>query len=129
MKANTINIGGKVRPYVFGLNQSIEYCKHRNISITKMNEEIGKLMTNSGDGSEIRDLVWSALKDGARREGSEFDFTPETIADWMEVLSPDQMSDMVNNMAKSLIGVGGNAVKKKKVKSSQSKTYPIEQQK
>ena len=109
-----MNIGGKERELKIGLNQSILYCDLRGISISEMNSDLGKLAT--GTGAELRDLIWSALKDGARKSKTEFPYTNYDVGDWIEELKDEELTkflaDLVGSMPKS------NGKVKKKVKKA-----------
>ena len=93
------NIGGKEMPLKFGLNQSMFYCELRSISIDEMNEQFGNI---SKDVSILRDLLWSAFKDGARVHGSEFTLSNYDIADVMEDMEGDEMSVLISTMTETL---------------------------
>lgn len=80
-----VDIGGKKRPVKFGVNQTAIFCKLRGISAGEYFSFLkDKFVGAKGDGSELRDLLWSALKDGARFKGLEFEVEPEQIGDWMD---------------------------------------------
>lgn len=110
-----MNIGGKDRPVKFGLNQTIEYCKLRGISITQMNDDSLRMQSGSGDGSEIRDLIWSALKDGARFGKVDFEATAYDVGDWLEDLKDGAMEQFMKDFAESMSPIIENnePVKKK----------------
>ena len=86
-----MNIGKENRPVKFGINQSIIFCKLRGITISKMSDVIDNIVKNEVDGSEVRDFLYSALKDGARKEKQTFDFTPEDVGDWMEDVDLEEL--------------------------------------
>ncbi len=100
-----MKIGGKDRPIRFGINQSIIFCRLRGITINQMDADIKKIIKNEVDGSEIRDLLFSALKDGARKEKQQFDFEPENVGDWMEEIETKDLEQffvgLVDGMPKS----------------------------
>ena len=80
-----IAIGGKSRPVKFGVNQTSEFCKLRGIGAGEYFAFLkDKFVGAKGDGGEFRDLLWSALKDGARLKKLEFEYTPEDVGDWMD---------------------------------------------
>ena len=109
-------IAGKERPLKFGINQTDLYCTLRGISVTQMNEEFQRFADGNYTGGEIRDLIWSALKDGARKEGIEFDLTNFDIGDAMEDLKEGELDKALAAMAEGMPkdrGNGGVAVKKK----------------
>ena len=108
-------IGGKERPIKIGLNQSIIYCELRGISITKMNDDFVKLANGSGTGAEVRDLIWSALKDGARKAKEPFEVDNFEVGDWLEEMEPEQMATFMNDLASSMPKVRAGKGKKKVV--------------
>ena len=93
------SIGGKEMPMKWGLNQSMFYCELRGVSIDVMNEQ---LKTISSDMSVLRDVLWSAFKDGARIAKQEFELTNYDIADLMEVMTEDEMNALVDKMVETL---------------------------
>lgn len=105
-----MKIGGKDRPIKFGLNQSILYCELRKINISEMNKDFSKI-ANGGTGSEIRDLVWSALKDGARYEKTDFKFTNLDVGDWFDSIEEGEMEKFLQELLDSM---PNKDVKKKK---------------
>ena len=78
-------------PVSFGMQQSINYCTLRGITITAMQDEINGIATGETDGTHIRDLIWSALKDGARKAKKSFELEPEDVADMIEDMSHEEM--------------------------------------
>lgn len=97
-----MKIGGKEHKLKFGLNQSILYCELRKISVNQMNEEFASFADGTYNGSEIRDLLWSALKDGARVAKKPFNKTNYDIGDLMENMSEAEMSSFLLEMADSM---------------------------
>ncbi len=95
-----MKIGGKDRTIKCGLNQSFEYCELRKISISEMNADLSNIA--KGDGSQIRDLIWSALKDGARIENVEFEYTNYDIGDWLETIDDGEIEKFFKDYLKSL---------------------------
>jgi hypothetical protein len=92
----TITLGGKSRPVKFGTNQTILFCHLRGCTLKDYTEIFKKERLNSYevDGSEARDLMWSALKDGARFRGQEFENTPEDVADWLDEVDELEVKKM-----------------------------------
>jgi len=104
-----MKVGGKERKVKFGLNQSILYCELRKINITKMNEEYNSLSTGDFNGSEFRDLLWSALKDGARINKEAFEDDNLTVGDWLEELTSEDIVSLMGELTGSM-----TVLKKKK---------------
>lgn len=88
-------IGGKQRPIKVGVNQGIIYCELREITINDMYKDLNIIATNQGTGSEIRDLLYSVLKDGARVEKQEFDHTNYEVGDWLETITEEAMAEFM----------------------------------
>jgi hypothetical protein len=100
MKGYSIQtINGKKFPMKWGLNQSMFYCELKGISIDKMNKEFSNL---GNDISILRDLLWSAFKDGARVDGSDFTLTNFDIADLMEDMEGDELTVLIASMTETL---------------------------
>ena len=92
-------VNGVEYPMKWGLNQSMFYCELRKCSIDQMNEELREI---SSDMTVLRDILWSAFKDGARVAKKEFDLTNYDIADLMEEMSVEEMEKMVESMTETL---------------------------
>jgi len=107
-----MKIGGEERLIKIGLNQSILYCDLRKISITEMNADLAKL--SNGTGAELRDLIWSALKDGARVSGTEFKYTEYDVGDWIEELDPSELGEFMKALINSMPKSKGKSKSKKK---------------
>ncbi len=95
-------IGGEDRTLKFGLNQSALYCELRDISIKQMNMDIQRIAQGDGNGSEIRDMIWSALKDGARVEKQAFEFDHFEVGDWLEEVDTNEMAIAIKELAMSM---------------------------
>ena len=107
-----MNIGGKERKLKFGINQSITYCEILNIDISDMDESFQRMANGKGTGTELRALFYSALKDGARIEKSEFNYTVEDIGDWLDEVTPEEIQVAIGEMV-STLAKGKNVAKKK----------------
>ena len=110
-----MNIGGKERPVKIGFNQSVLYCELRGVSISAMNEDYQKMAQGQGNGSEVRDLIWSALKDGARVAKEEFEYSNLDVGDWMEEIEPGQVTEFINELSANLPTRKDKTKSKKKV--------------
>jgi len=106
-------IGGEDRPIKFGINQTDLYCTLRGISITVMQEEMKKFVNGDYTGGEIRDLIWSALADGARKEKIDFPFTNLDVGDWLEEVQEGELTKALNEMNAGAPKVRANSAKKK----------------
>lgn len=110
-----LNIGNKERPIKLGLNQSILYCELRGVTITEMNEDFQKIASGTGTGAEVRDLVYSALKDGCRAAKIESDFDNMDVGDWLEVLDAKELTKFFESMAGAMPKGEADSSDKKKV--------------
>jgi len=96
-----VHIGGEKRLVKFGIN-----------AMAYLSEETGKDLSelNLGIGS-IRDLIWSALKAGAKKKRKDFtwlnpdtkkveDVTVDVVGDWIEEMPQnefDKITEAINN--------------------------------
>jgi len=112
-------IGGEERTLKFGINQTDLFCELRGWSLSKYQDFLVRLGTNEFSVSEYRDLVWSALKDGARYDGREFEFDALTVGDWLDEV-PEYAEFVMNEFLKSMPKANGGQPAKKKQKVSGS---------
>lgn len=81
---NYLTIGGARRPAKFGTNQTAIFCQTRKIDLGQYNQDWHKIITGTGDGSEVRDLLFSALAAGCISAKIPCDFTSEEVGDWID---------------------------------------------
>ena len=75
------------------------YCELRGVSI----DEMSKQLTNiSGDVSVLRDLLWSAFRDGARVDKKEFTLDNFDVADLMEDMKAEEIDTLLKSMTDTL---------------------------
>lgn len=108
-----MKIGKKDRKLKFGLNQSILYCNALGVDISDMDDTFNNMANGKGSGSELRALIWSALKDGARVEKSEFNYSLEDVGDWLDDIEADEVANAIKELSATLAKGGGKASKKK----------------
>lgn len=107
-------IGGQRRPARFNTtNQAAEFCEIRGIGY----KEYAELMTESGlqQPSVIRDLIYSALFDGAIFEGKPVDFNKYNVGVWI-----DQVADKEQFMTDVGKAIGGTANPNEKAQENQT---------
>ena len=110
-------IGGKERPLKFGINQTDLFCEARGIKLKDYYTLLAKFETGDYMFGDIRDLVWSALKDGARQAGEEFEFDRMQVGDLMDDDPAKYISETLTALMESLPKPTDNGgTKKKKVK-------------
>jgi len=98
MEVKFIKIGEGEYPLKWGLNQTINYCNLRHCTINDYNEDIQSLAKGLTTGSELRDLIWSALKDGFRKAKKEFNLSPEDVGDLIENLNSKEINNLISSM-------------------------------
>lgn len=91
---NYINIGGQKRPIKFGTNQSAIYCQTRGCTLAQyLNDMNNERMTKMElDGSEIRDLLFSALCAGCSSAKVAVDFDKMDVGDWMDEMDQAELT-------------------------------------
>ena len=98
-----IELGGQKRPLKFGTNAGVILCELRGITLKEVRELIDpeKMEKYEIDGSEIRDMVYSALVAAARSQNLEVDFNESNVGDWLDEIQekPEIMMEIVTVMA------------------------------
>jgi len=94
-----ISIGGKLRPTKFGTNQTAKYCDIRNVSLMESQNELKDI--KSGNGTTMRDLIYSALWAGCKTEKIDIDFDEYNVGDWMDDIEPDELVKIFTSLANS----------------------------
>lgn len=96
MSTKFVNVGGESRPVKFGFNALIEFSESTGRTI----EDLNNININSFSLRDLMLLCWCALKQGARKEGLEFDATVEDIGDWMDD-TPEALVEVIKEYKKS----------------------------
>jgi hypothetical protein len=118
-KAKYISFAGEQMPVNFGMQQSINYCQIRDITIGEMSADFDAMSKGKTDGSELRDLIWSALKDGARKEKKPFDLTPEDVSDIIEEMSAAEIETFTAALMDTMPKMDASVKKKQTAASLQ----------
>lgn len=101
----TVDIGGKVRALKFGTNATALFCQMHKVGLGGFAE----MFTPEKLSPAVwRDLTYCALVSGARKAGEPVDFTHETVGDWLDDLTEDQLMGIFEVFfASSAQGDGG----------------------
>ena len=77
----TIEIGGKQRPVLFGINALAEFNQATGTDFAW----IFKIIENpfALDFNQLRWLVYTGLKQGAEESGKDIDFTIKDVGNWL----------------------------------------------
>jgi len=76
---NKLAVGGTMRPVHFGFATLSEWCDMCNMTLN----DIGKIGLNMPLSTAIN-MVYCALKHGARKSKVEFNYTTDDVADWLD---------------------------------------------
>ena len=116
-------IGGKERQLRFGINQTDLFCELKGIKLKDYYGLLAGFETGDYMFGDIRDLVWSALKDGARQAGEPMQEDRFTVGDWMDEDPAKYIAQTLEELVGSLPKptANGGAKKKAKVKAYPSK--------
>ena len=90
-----IQLGDKLRPVAFGFAALRYFERESGKPFAEVTDTITDTLT----------IIWSGLKDGARREGKEFSATVEDVADWLD-LRPAAMTELMKIYGESLGNLG-----------------------
>lgn len=99
-----VPIGGKTRLFKFGINQLAIYSEKHNLNLSEL--EMGM--------SQIRDLFWSALVAGARKNKEEIDFDEWDVGEWIDDMEQSDFDKVVSAMNQSMPEQDGKSDSKKK---------------
>ena len=108
-----VKLAGKEFPIAWGFNQVIEYCDLKNITVDQYNTDMENILT--GSISNMRDLIWSALKDGARKAKQEFTLDVYDVGDLLEDAKEGEIADVMNSISDTVPDTRGQSDSKKKV--------------
>ena len=118
-----MNINGKEMPLKYGVNQTDEFCELRGITLNQYYKLLADFETGNYTFGVIRDLIWTALKDGARQAGTEFTLSVYDVGDAMDTDPAGYISEALVQLVETLPKPTDNGgAKKKKVKPQPSKT-------
>ena len=83
-----VKIGGKDRVVKFGTNATALFCQMHKIGLG----QFGTLFAPENlSPVHYRDLIYCALVSGSRKMNEQVDFTPETVGDWIDELSEEEL--------------------------------------
>ena len=108
----TVKLGGQKRSLKFGTNSTAKYCEVRKCSL---DDYLKDMKFKNTDGSEVRDLIFSALWAYNVTNDLETDFNTFTVGDWIDEADQKDISNIFTALADS------NA-QKVKVKESEEGT-------
>jgi hypothetical protein len=85
-----IEIGGSLRPVKFGFNSLALFGELTGYKVAQM-QSLGSELTMK----DVITLMWCGLKEGARKQGKEFNASIEDVGDWIDE-APEAISGMMN---------------------------------
>jgi len=91
-----INIGGNERPIHFGVNAMALYSEMENISMDEMMAKIDKMRLD-----QMVKLIYAALKEAARKEKDDIEFTVSDVGDWLDD-DFSKLTECINIMGKTM---------------------------
>lgn len=103
MVVKQVNINDKPHPVYFGFNALRIYCETANKTLKEL-DSIGQNM----DLNDAVCLIWAGLKDGARKQKTEFTLTVDDLADEFDT-DMDAVTRCLNVFAEfQSVQAGGN---------------------
>lgn len=126
-----IHIGGKERPFKFGMGALMLFSEERKKTIAEIqsmfsgnqDDEEGESILENFLFGDLIAIVWSGLKAGARAEKQAFDYSLLDVAEWYGDLSNDDREKVFGNVSESM-GEERSATKKKKSEEVRKKLQP-----
>ena len=118
-----MDINGKDMPVKFSINQTDLFCELRDISLKEYYELFAGFGTGNYRFKDIRGLIWSALKEGARIEGVPFEYDEYQIGEFMDEDPARYIKEAMQQLIETLPKPTDNGTaKKKKAKPQPYKT-------
>lgn len=98
---HTLEIGGRVRNFSFGLKAISELVDHEDWGFAKLGEKM-----NSNPLITTPLILYYGAKNGAEKKGEPIDFTLSTVYEWLEKigLSNPELITLINAFTTSLVG-------------------------
>lgn len=87
-----VSIGGKPRLVKFGTNQLAIFTQRHNIALADV----------SFGMEQLRDLIWSGLVAGAKKNKEEVDFDEWTVGEWMDEMEEAEFNKILDAFNNSM---------------------------
>lgn len=87
-----VSIGGKPRLVKFGTNQLALFTQKHNLALADV----------SFGMEQIRDLIWSGLVAGAKKQGQEVDFDEWTVGEWIDEMNESEFNKIIEAFNNSM---------------------------
>lgn len=98
-----VSIGGKPRLLKFGTNQLAIFTQMHKVDLSEA--DFGM--------HHLRDLIYSALVAGAKKQKQDVDFDEWTVGEWIDDLPDEDLQKIVDSFTNSLPKGEGDDTKKK----------------
>jgi len=98
-----VSIGGKPRLVKFGTNQLAIFTQMHKVDLSEA--DFGM--------HHLRDLIYSALVAGAKKQKQEVDFDEWEVGEWIDELPDEELQKIVDSFTNSLPKGEGDDSKKK----------------
>lgn len=103
-------LGGKERPFKFGINTAQLYCELKGIELHEFDDEFPAkdFIDGKFNMPRLRDLIYCCAKDGERykiKQGDNYpveEYSPLDVGDWMDDMGTDKASDLLDKLVKSI---------------------------
>lgn len=114
----SLDLGGKKRTLHFSMNFWAELTDHLNISLEQLGEAFGSKMALSG----IRGIIYCGILTYDRENKNNIDYDVYDVGNWLEDLTQDQISEIIQVMTESkILGNSLNAGMDRGQKKNQTK--------
>ena len=112
-----LELGGKTRTLHFSMNYWAVMEEVTGLTI----QELSALMTSGLSITNVRNMVYSAIKTYDLEQGNEIDYTIYSVGMWMEDMTPEDFAKVTETLVESrILGQDMNAGMRRNVKKSTS---------
>lgn len=110
-----LELGGKTRTLHFSMNFWVIMEEITGLNI----QELSALMTSGLSITNVRNMVYSAIKCNDLEQGNEIDYTIYSVGMWMEEMVPEDFSKVTETLIESrILGQDLNGGLRRNVKKS-----------
>lgn len=113
-----VTIDGVKYPIYMSVNATAVYCDLRGVSLADYYSDLIAMLTGKSSPSVIRDIIYSCVKEGCRKEGQTLEIDNYAVGEFMDNMSAEDVKLILDAIAESLPkqeAVEDNPKDKKKV--------------
>lgn len=96
-----INIGGRLRPFRFGMRALEIFCRETGLKLSEVMAKIAAIARMDALPSDLIALFYAGFKDGAASAGMQAEFVKDDFYTWLEEMSDEDRSSLWSAIAQA----------------------------